>query len=160
MIRAATTQDVDELLRLEHACFEHDLLKRSDFRNALRATKSLLLVKDDGGKLAAYALLRMQGRKGHLLSLAVDPEARRRGLGRALIGAVEEAALARGARHMQLELREDNGAAEALYASLGYRHHGTWLAYYEDESDAHCMQKILTGEPPPEPHNHVGFEIR
>ncbi|HEV2110738.1 MAG TPA: ribosomal protein S18-alanine N-acetyltransferase [Gammaproteobacteria bacterium] len=143
MIRPATTRDIDELLRLENACFDHDLLSRTDFRNALRASRSLVLVRADGDRLAAYALLRMKGRQGHLQSLAVDPEARRRGLGRALIVAAEEAALARGARHMQLELREDNGAAEALYESLGYRHHGTWLAYYEDQSDAHCMQKTL-----------------
>ena len=146
MIRSATTQDVDELLRLEHLCFEHDRLKRTDFRNALRAARSLVLVADDGERLAAYALLKMQGRLGHLLSLAVDPAARRRGLGHALIAAVEDAARARGARHMQLELREDNGAAEALYGSLGYRHHGIWLAYYEDQSDAHRMQKTLAEE--------------
>src|SRR5579859_5262358 len=146
MIRPATSKDVDELLRLENLCFEHDRLKRTDFRNALRAARSLVLVADDGERLAAYALLKMQGRLGHLLSLAVDPEQRRRGLGRALIAAVEDAARTRGARHMQLELREDNGAAEALYKSLGYRHHGTWLAYYEDESDAHCMQKTLAEE--------------
>jgi len=143
MICPATNKDIDELLRLENVCFEHDRLTRSDFRNALRASRSLLLVADGSTGLAAYALLRMKGRQGHLLSLAVDPQARRRGLARALIAAMEQAALARGARHMQLELREDNGAAEALYASLGYRHHGTWLAYYEDESDAHCMQKTL-----------------
>lgn len=143
MIRPATTRDIDELLRLENACFDHDLLSRTDFRNALRASRCLVLVQADGERLAAYALLRMKGRQGHLQSLAVDPEARRRGLGRALIAAAEEAARARGARHMQLELREDNGAAEALYESLGYRHHGTWLAYYEDQSDAHCMQKTL-----------------
>lgn len=147
MIRPATPQDVDELLWLEHACFEHDRLKRTDFRNALRAARSLLLVVDSADGLAAYALLRMQGRLGHLLSLAVDPEARRQGHGRALIAAVEAAARARGARHMQLELREDNGAAQALYRSLGYRQHGTWLAYYEDESDAHRMQKTLAEEP-------------
>lgn len=146
MIRPAVTTDIDELLRLENACFDHDLLSRTDFRNALRASRSLVLVQADGDRLAAYALLRMKGRQGHLQSLAVDPEARRRGLGRALIAAAEEAAQARGARHMQLELREDNGAAEALYESLGYRHHGTWLAYYEDQSDAHCMQKLLATE--------------
>ena len=146
MIRIATNHDIDQLLRLENACFEHDLLTRTDFRNALRASRCLVLVQADGDRLAAYALLRMQGRKGHLQSLAVDPEARRRGLGRALIAAAEEAARTRGGRHMQLELREDNGAAEALYESLGYRHHGTWLAYYEDQSDAHCMQKELRAD--------------
>ena len=77
----------------------------------------------------------------------MDPAARRRGFGRALIAAAEDETRSRGGRHMQLELREDNGAAEALYKSLGYRHHGTWLAYYEDESDAHCMQKTLAEEP-------------
>lgn len=143
MIRPATSKDVDELLRLENLCFEHDRLKRTDFRNALRASRAALLVSDSSDGLAAYALLRMKGRQGHLQSLAVDPAARRQGLARALIAAAEAAAQTFGARHMQLELREDNGAAEALYASLGYRHHGTWLAYYEDESDAHCMQKAL-----------------
>jgi len=143
MIRSATAKDVDELLRLENACFDHDQLTRTDFRNALRASRCLVLVHADGDEIAAYALLRMKGRQGHLQSLAVDPDERRRGLGRALIAAAEGAARARGARHMQLELREDNGAAEALYESLGYRHHGTWLAYYEDQSDAHCMQKLL-----------------
>src|SRR5579871_6395183 len=139
MIRPATSKDVDELLRLENLCFEHDRLTRTDFRNALRASRAALLVSDSGEGLAAYALLRMKGRQGHLQSLAVDPAARRQGLARALIAAAEAAAQTHGARHMQLELREDNGAAEALYASLGYRHHGTWLSYYEDESDAHCM---------------------
>jgi len=147
MIRPATSNDVDELIRLEQLCFEHDRLKRTDFRNALRAAKSLLLVVDDDGSLSAYALLRMQGRLGHLLSLAVDPQARRQGHGRALIQAVEDAARSRGARHMQLELREDNASARALYHSLGYRRHGTLLGYYEDQSDAHSMQKTLAEEP-------------
>ncbi|HET7175098.1 MAG TPA: ribosomal protein S18-alanine N-acetyltransferase [Gammaproteobacteria bacterium] len=147
MIRPATSKDVDELLRLENLCFEHDRLKRTDFRNALRASRALVLVHAEAERLSAYALLRMKGRQGHLQSLAVDPEARRQGLGRRLIAAVEEAALERGARHMQLELREDNGGAEALYRSLGYRHHGTWLSYYEDQSDAHCMQKTLAALP-------------
>ena len=143
MIRPAISKDVDELLRLENVCFEHDQLTRTDFRNALRASRALILVHAEAERLAAYALLRMKARQGHLQSLAVDPQARRRGLGRRLIAAAEAAARERGARHMQLELREDNGAAEALYQSLGYRHHGTWLAYYEDQSDAHCMQKEL-----------------
>ena len=62
MIRPATPKDIDELLRLEHTCFEHDRLKRTDFRNALRSVRTLILVEDDGGSVAAYALLRMQGR--------------------------------------------------------------------------------------------------
>lgn len=146
MIRPASPKDVDELLRLEHACFDHDRLTRTDFRNALRSVRSQVLVAQEGGGVIAYALLQVRGRVGHLQSLAVDPVARRRGQGRELIAAAEVAARERGARHMQLELREDNGAAEALYASLGYRHHGTWLAYYEDESDAHCMRKELASD--------------
>ena len=143
MIHPATSQKLDELIRLEKACFDHDRLTRTDFRRALRSIRSLVLVAEDGDQVLAYALLHVHGRKGHLQSLAVSPTARRKGLGRRLITAAEEAARARGAHHMQLELREDNGAAEALYTSLGYSHHGTWLAYYEDESDAHRMQKNL-----------------
>lgn len=151
MIRPAIERDIDSLLPIEHRCFHHDRLTRLDFHRALKAKSAALLVAEEGGTVMGYALLRIRGRQGHLESLAVDPPARRLGLGRALLKAAEQAVLERGALHMRLEIREDNPAALALYQSLGYRQHGTWLEYYEDESDALRLRKTLGPEAPDEP---------
>ncbi|MDX2179443.1 MAG: GNAT family N-acetyltransferase [Bryobacteraceae bacterium] len=62
-----------------------------------------------------------------ILNLAVAPEARRRGLARALVAD----ALSLGGRWF-LEVRESNAAARALYGSLGFREIGERRAYYND----------------------------
>jgi ribosomal protein S18 acetylase RimI-like enzyme len=51
--------------------------------------------------------------------LAVLPDVRGRGIGRALLVAVEERARARGCCKITLEVLEDNRRARALYASFG-----------------------------------------
>ena len=55
-----------------------------------------------------------------LLTVAVMPEFRRKGVGASLVTAVSVAALVRGAATMHLEVAVDNDAARALYAKLGY----------------------------------------
>ncbi|MGD0384917.1 MAG: GNAT family N-acetyltransferase [Solirubrobacteraceae bacterium] len=55
-----------------------------------------------------------------LEDLYVEAEARGRGLGRALVELAFERAGARGARRIELDTNEDNGAAIALYESLGF----------------------------------------
>ena len=147
MIRPALPSDIDTLLHLEQVCFHGDRLTRMDFRRALRSSRSLVLVETEGDRVRGYALLRTQASRAHLQSLAVDPAARRSGIGRALLLAVEQAAEARGAVHMRLETREDNPEAFALYAAMGYRRHSTLLGYYEDQSDAHSMLKTLAVSP-------------
>lgn len=52
---------------------------------------------------------------------AVEPHARRRGIGKALFIAAEDAARARGLPHITFMVTEENVAARELYAHLGYR---------------------------------------
>ena len=56
----------------------------------------------------------------HVVALWVAPQARRRGVGRALLGAVEREALGAGAETLSLWVREDNTVALRLYGALGY----------------------------------------
>ena len=52
--------------------------------------------------------------------MAVEPDARRHGIGAELLRAAEEAAREHGHTHMALMVTEDNGAARELYAQAGY----------------------------------------
>lgn len=81
-----------------------------------------------------------------ILTVAVVPEARRKGVGASLVTAAGVAALVRGASHMHLEVAEDNAAARALYLKLGYEEAGRRNAYYAGEGgavDAIVMRRAL-----------------
>ncbi|HUA52422.1 MAG TPA: GNAT family N-acetyltransferase [Candidatus Sulfotelmatobacter sp.] len=56
----------------------------------------------------------------NLHDLAVAPAHRRRGVGRRLLAAVEDAARALGCCKVTLEVRDDNATAQGLYRALGY----------------------------------------
>jgi N-acetylglutamate synthase len=60
-----------------------------------------------------------------LTAVEVDPRLRRRGLGRAITGALACAAAARGVTGLYLQVEDDNAAARSLYAAMGFAdHHG------------------------------------
>lgn len=71
----------------------------------------------------------------HLLDLAVDEAARRRGLGRELVGAVLSHARETAARLVLLEVRRSNAAAIALYRSHGFSENGVRRGYYSDNGE-------------------------
>jgi [ribosomal protein S18]-alanine N-acetyltransferase len=71
----------------------------------------------------------------HVLNIATALEARRRGIGRALMEAAAAAGRARGATLATLEVRRSNTAAITLYRALGYRQVGIRPNYYTDEGE-------------------------
>ncbi|MBP7240643.1 GNAT family N-acetyltransferase [Amaricoccus sp.] len=77
-----------------------------------------------------FALGRAAAGEAELLTIAVAPEARRGGVGRALLAAFEAEATRRGAEEAFLEVSEANAAARALYAGAGYSVAGRRPGYY------------------------------
>jgi ribosomal-protein-alanine N-acetyltransferase len=72
----------------------------------------------------------------HITLVAVAPEQRRRGLGRQVLEELLEVARHQGAQHATLEVATTNGAAVALYRSLGFRDAGLRRGYYRNGDDA------------------------
>lgn len=145
MISSAGVRDIEDLIRIEDACFRCDRLNRRQFRHLLTRANAEAVVAREGGRAGGYALVlfREGSSLARLYSTGVAPELRGRGLGRALLQAAETAAVRRGADCMRLEVRPDNAAALDLYRSAGYRPFGRYVAYYEDEADALRMEKPL-----------------
>lgn len=82
------------------------------------------------GDSDGFILIRTVADEAEILTLAVRPEARRRGLGAGLVRAGADAARARGADKLFLEVAEDNTAALALYRSAGFVEDGRRKGYY------------------------------
>lgn len=77
-----------------------------------------------------FILCRVVADEAEILTLAVRPEARRRGLARALVHAANDAAKVRGSTRLFLEVAEDNTAAIELYRSAGFSSVGRRRGYY------------------------------
>jgi ribosomal-protein-alanine N-acetyltransferase len=76
-------------------------------------------------------LCRVAADEMEILTLAVDPQVRRRGVAKALVAAALGAARQAGAVESFLEVAVDNAAAAALYAGLGFRREGVRRGYYD-----------------------------
>jgi ribosomal-protein-alanine N-acetyltransferase len=83
-----------------------------------------------------FVLARVAADEAEILTLAVVPEARRQGLGAALMAGAMATAVAHGAALLLLEVAEANGAARALYQALGFTEVGRRRRYYADGGDA------------------------
>lgn len=77
-----------------------------------------------------FILIRAVADEAEILTLAVRPAARGRGLGGQLVREGAAEAAARGATRLFLEVADDNAAALALYASAGFDEAGRRRAYY------------------------------
>ncbi|MEI6484722.1 MAG: GNAT family N-acetyltransferase [Sphingomonadales bacterium] len=83
-----------------------------------------------GATPAGFTLCRAAGPEVELLLIAVNPDARRQGLGWRLLMRTQEDALIRGASVLFLEVREDNHAAKYLYERAGFSQVGRRPDYY------------------------------
>lgn len=89
-----------------------------------------------------FILARAAGGEAEILTLAVAPAIRRRGLGRALVRAAASHAQGMGAQTMFLEVVAANDAAYGLYRGLGFAKVGMRKAYYGGQ-DADILKAVL-----------------
>lgn len=136
-----------ELAALHAACFSVPRpWTAQEFATFLAMPQVLLTGAPQG-----FALGRVIFDEAELLTIAVDPAARRRGTGRALVSDLMAGATARGARAMFLEVSRENGAAIALYRASGFAEAGFRKAYYSDAGrpiDALVMRRDLSAVGP------------
>ncbi len=117
-----------DLARLHAACFTMPRpWGEAEFADLLASPLVFLIAAPAG-----FALGRVVADEGELLTLAVDPAARRLGTGRRLLASFEANAAARGAASAFLEVAAGNDAARALYLSAGYVQTGLRRGYFRD----------------------------
>lgn len=139
-IEPACPADLDELCRLETACFPPADAFSRQYRYLLACPTAVVRVlRQEGGIVGSYVLLlrrtrRPGGRRGglfgRLYSMAVSPACRGQGLGRLLMGHLLTLCRRRAVRRLHLEVRADNIPAIALYRTFDFRVEGELPDYY------------------------------
>ena len=138
-IRQFKTEDLTAISEIEQLSFKDPF--PSYFLSQLAdANPSTFLVAAIDDKIVGYAVIDRWPDQEHLVSIAVVPDSRKKGVGQALldhlIGKIESGSL-------KLEVRRSNLAAIELYRKNGFARTGVAHSYYADGEDAIQMEKTI-----------------
>jgi ribosomal-protein-alanine N-acetyltransferase len=105
----------------------------------MRNSRSYLVARFEGS-VVGYCGMMFTGDDAHVTTIAIDPSYQRQKIGTRLLLQGAEEALARGCRHLTLEVRLSNVAAQAMYRQFGFKAAGVRKNYYaESNEDALVM---------------------
>ncbi|MCA9759206.1 MAG: GNAT family N-acetyltransferase [Candidatus Eisenbacteria bacterium] len=150
-VRLAERQDLDELVRLERTCYrgvyaEHRR-EREQFAYYVRNPKARIAVCRRGSQYCGYVTgvfsHRARSTTAALLSLAVAPPCRHRGIGAALLRWFEARSREEGCVSIDLEVAVVRRSARRLYERCGFEPIAIRADYYGPGDDAVRMRKTL-----------------
>jgi ribosomal-protein-alanine N-acetyltransferase len=148
-LRSCEPRDLAVLHKLDHACFPHGIAySKAELQYFLTHPRcSCWIAERPESTLAGFVIIErvtLDGRPaGHIVTLDVDPAARRHGLGTLLMQTAEEQMKQEGAALMSLEVAENNAAARHFYRNLGFSIRGKIAKYYGGTIDAEVMEKAI-----------------
>jgi len=133
-IRPAIHADIQAVFELNLASFAEAWSLHS-LEDALDHGYEINVWQTTHGKLAAYYLGQDVLDEVHIMQLAVAPAFRRQGLGIQLTRYILDKKRRESMRHVWLEVRASNVAAQRLYTGLGFRIAGRRKDYYTPRSE-------------------------
>jgi ribosomal-protein-alanine N-acetyltransferase len=144
-IRSATEADIEAIAASESDNLGADAWSVALVAEGVRGRLPTVhyLVAEEAGELVGHAVASVVADVAELQRIAVAEQARRRGVGAALLAEVVALAVRSGADRLLLEVREDNTAALAFYAAEGFVEVDRRPRYYRDGATAVVLRRGL-----------------
>jgi ribosomal-protein-alanine N-acetyltransferase len=144
-IRRFSFSDLDRIIEIERNSFTIDTFSADEFRHWYRKCPELFIVAEVLGTIAGYVIACILPEKGNIVSIAVDPLYRRRGIGKALTNFAVDQLKANALEVVELEVRITNADGISFWENLGFSPIGTIPDFYRDGAEALCMKKLIQG---------------
>ena len=128
-----TAAHIDEAVKAEEICFSVPLTKEG-FERELSNENSHYLVAAGETVLGYIGVHEIAG-EAYIHNIAVLPEYRRAGIGRALLESACDGARERGCEFITLEVRQSNAPAIALYEKCGFVKAGVRKNFYSKPAE-------------------------
>ena len=152
-IQAFDPKDLDDVVRINWTCLPENY-DNAFFLSIFYHFPKTFIVSKVSGKVVGYMMCRVETgfsdlrrfsmtRKAHVVSIAVLPEQRNRGIASALLEKALEGLRQYQATECFLEVRESNMIAIDLYKRYGFSVTRTMRGYYRDGESAYVMVKSL-----------------
>jgi ribosomal-protein-alanine N-acetyltransferase len=144
-IRRLLPSDLDRILEIECASFGADAYDRNLFAEFCHKCGDLFLVALRGRKVCGYMITCIGGKsavnRAELVSVAVDPKQRGRGIASTLMDTTIRRLRRRGIVRFRLMVKVTNQPAIAFYERYGFARSRIVRQYYEDGADGWLMAK-------------------
>lgn len=136
----ASIRDLNDLRKLERICFERDAWSLFDLIAVLTFPDVVRLKAVENDRMVGFVAGDPRPSQGFawIATIAVLPEYRRKGIGRALLHACESQLKT---PRLKLSVRATNQLAINLYEQEGYQTTDIWRSYYNDGENAIVMEK-------------------
>jgi [ribosomal protein S18]-alanine N-acetyltransferase len=145
--------DLQNVMQINRVCLPENYTDFF-FMDLYQRFPEIFIVAEENGEIAGYIMCRIEVglsnygfggliRKGHVVSIAVLPQYRRKGIAQAVITRALEGMQYYKAKQCFLEVRVTNEAGILLYKKLGFEVTRTLNGYYSDGEDAYVMTKRL-----------------
>lgn len=148
-IRLAHAVDAQGIALLSRDQIEHGLGWKYDAPTVARLIADVhtsAVVAESGHGLDGFAIMQFADESAHLLLLAVQPRQRRQGVARQLLQWLLDSARTAGMAEVQLELRQGNAGARALYSQFGFVDTALLPGYYQRREAALRMRLRLRSD--------------
>jgi ribosomal-protein-alanine N-acetyltransferase len=128
------------VMAIERASFASDAYPESLFRLYSADRRTLFLVAETGERVKGYIIVRRDRWGAEIVSIAVHPGWRNRGIGRTMVVAAVRRMRLEKAQSLRLMVHAKNGKAALFYRGLGFRATARVADYYEDGGTAIRMR--------------------
>ena len=153
MLRPFKPTDLGQVVNINRICLPENY-STFFFMDLYERFPATFIVAEENGEVVGYIMCRVEtgipdfkllgiARKGHVISIAVLPEYRRRGIGYSLMQETMKAMVLYKAKECFLEVRRGNTPAVNLYKKMGFKVIRTAYGYYADGEDAYRMAQKL-----------------
>lgn len=133
MLRPMHLEDLPIVVALERATYPQPWSEQI-FRDELaQVSRHYLVAEDESSRVVGFAGVMLVAEEAHITTVAVDASVRGRQIGTRLMLALVDHAISAGARHLTLEVRVSNTAAQELYRRFGMAPVGFRKNYYGTE---------------------------
>ena len=152
-LRKFKPDDLQSVMRINRFCLPENYMDFF-FMDLYQRFPETFIVAEENGQIIGYIMCRIEVglsnfglggliRKGHVVSIAVLPQGRRKGIAHSLMTKAIEGMIHYKAKLAYLEVRVTNDPGVALYKKLGFEVTKTLNGYYSDGEDAYVMTKKL-----------------
>lgn len=141
-----TTDDLDEVMRIEEESFSFPWKREYFLYDLSRAGASCLVAKNDN--LLGYIIAWEIDEELHIANIAVASQHRRKGIGSKLLAEIIRRSKDSPVKKIFLEVRVSNTIAQAFYKKFGFKYLYTRKNYYHDGEDAMVFSKTLSSNNP------------
>ncbi len=140
--REMTVEDLDAVYRINTQSFTTDAWSRNALEREFKLPYSHRIVVEAEGQVVGYAFVWLIKEEAFIMTLAVSPEWRRKGIGRWLLKRIVETFKDK-AEVISLDVRKSNIPAIRLYRSMGFEVVKERPKFYSDGENALMMELRL-----------------